>query len=170
MYNKNGAWYLVATKVRSEQMAQENLQRQSYITYLPLTQCQRRRNGRYTTRTEAFFPGYLFIRLDRETDNWSPIRSTRGITGLIRFGGMPAKIPENLIVSLKNNEDETGYQQIEQQQPKSGDYVNIIDGSFAGQQGIFQTMKGTDRVLVLLNIIGKNTPATLSIHNLQMAV
>jgi transcriptional antiterminator RfaH len=167
--NRKQAWYLVSTKTRSEQLAQENLNRQSYTTYLPLVKNKRRRNGRYLTRIEAFFPGYLFIQLDSETDNWSPIRSTRGVAGLVRFGGVPATIPEGLIESLKANEDNTGYQQIEHKQLKQGDSINIIDGPFAGQQGIFQTMKGNDRVLILLNIIGKNTPATLSIHNLQLA-
>jgi transcriptional antiterminator RfaH len=168
--NRKQAWYLVSTKVQSEQLAQENLHRQSYTTYLPLVNTKRRRNGRYINQIEAFFPGYLFIQLDNETDNWSPIRSTRGVSGLVRFGGVPATIPTDLIERLKANEDESGKQLIEYKQPKSGDCINIIDGPFTGQQGIFQAMKGSDRVLVLLNIIGKNTPATLSIHNLQLAV
>ena len=169
MYNKNNAWYLVATKTRSEHVAQKNLQRQSYTIYLPLVKSKHRRNGRYIPRAEALFPGYLFIQLNREIDNWSPIRSTIGVIGLVRFGGMPAKVPAGLIESLETNEDESGYQKIDQQ-PRSGDRINIIDGPFAGQQGAFQAMKGSDRVLVLLNIMGKNTSATLSIDNLQIAV
>jgi len=168
LYIKKEQWYLVNTKARSELLAQENLNRQSYTTYLPLVKNKRRRNGQYINQIEAFFPGYLFIRLDRVTDDWSPIRSTRGVAGLVRFGGVLATLPNDLIQSLKANEANTGYQQIEHKQLKNGDSINIIDGPFVGQQGIFQAMKGSDRVLVLLNIIGKNTPATLSIHNLQL--
>ena len=94
------SWYLVVTKPQSEFKAQENLQRQGYETYFPLIQTNRRRNGKNVKRTEAFFPRYLFISLDKETDNWSPIRSTIGVAGLVRFGGMPAVVPENMITNL----------------------------------------------------------------------
>lgn len=164
-------WYLVTTKARAELLAQQNLQRQAYVTYLPLLKCRRRRRGQYSTSIEAFFTGYLFIRLNKETDNWSPIRSTRGVSGIVRFGVNAAVvIPNKLIESLKINEDDFGYQRIEPLLPKKGDRINIIDGPFSGQQGIFQAMKGRDRALLLLDVIGKNTRATLSINDLQIAI
>lgn len=167
--NNNRSWYLVVTKPQSEFKAQENLLRQGYETYLPLVQTSYRRNGRNVKRTEAFFPRYLFISLNKETDNWSPIRSTIGVAGLIRFGGLPAVVPENLVINLKNNEDEFGLQSIEKKELKQGDKVEIIDGPFQGHNAIYQKMKSAERVSVLLDIVGKNTQVTLSIHELEIA-
>ncbi|MCW8901333.1 MAG: transcription/translation regulatory transformer protein RfaH, partial [Gammaproteobacteria bacterium] len=146
-----------------------NLSRQDYETYLPLVQTSRRRNSKNIKRTEAFFPRYLFIFLDKETDNWLPIRSTIGVAGMVRFGGMPAQIPDSLIENLKNNEDEFGLQLIQKKELKPGDKVEIIDGPFEGYSAIYQKMKSTERISVLLDIVGKNTHVTLSIHELEIA-
>ena len=40
------SWYLIFTKPRQENLARENLERQGFTTYLPLTQQSRRRNGK----------------------------------------------------------------------------------------------------------------------------
>ena len=167
--NQNRSWYLVATKPQSEFKAKENLLRQCYEIYLPLVQTSHRRNGKNIKRTEAFFPRYLFISLDKETDNWSAIRSTLGVTGIVRFGGMPAVVPENLIANLKKNENEFGLQSFEKKELKQGDKVEIIDGLFQGCKAVYQKMKSTERVSVLLNIVGKNTQVTLSVHELEIA-
>ena len=167
--NQTRSWYLIVTKAQSEFKAQENLLRQGYETYLPLVQKSRRRNGKNVKRTEAFFPRYLFIYLDKETDNWLPIRSTIGVAGLVRFGGMPAVVPENMITNLKNNENEFGLQAFEKKELKQGDKVEIIGGHFQGYKAVYQKMKSTDRVSVLLDIVGKNTQVTLSVHELEIA-
>ena len=167
--NQNRSWYLVLTKPQSEFKAQENLLRQHYETYLPLVQSLRRRNGKNVTRTEAFFPRYLFISLNKETDNWLPIRSTIGVANIVRFGGMPAVVPDNMIANLKDNEDECGRQISEKKELKQGDKVGIIDGPFEGHKAIYQKMKSIDRVSVLLDIVGKNTQVTLSVHELEIA-
>lgn len=167
--NQNRSWYLVVTKPQSEFKAQENLLRQGYETYVPLVQTTRRRNGKNVKRTEAFFPRYLFIYLDKETDNWSPIRSTIGVAGMVRFGGMPAQVPESLIDNLKNNEDDFGLQLTQKKELKQGDKVEIVDGPFEGYKAIYQKMKSTERVSVLLDIVGKNTQVTLSVHELEIA-
>jgi transcriptional antiterminator RfaH len=167
--NQSGSWYLILTKPQSEFKAQENLQRQGYETYLPLVQTSHRRNGKNIKRTEAFFPRYLFISLDTETDNWSPIRSTFGVAGMVRFGGMPAQVTKIIIDKLKNNEDEFGLQSTEKKELKPGEKVGIIGGPFDGYKAVFQKMKSTERVSVLLDIVGKNTQVTLSVHELEMA-
>ncbi len=167
--NKKRSWYLIVTKPQSEFKAQENLLRQGYVTYLPLVQTTRRRNGKKIQRTEAFFPRYLFISLDKEMDNWSPIRSTIGVAGMVRFGGIPVVVPENIIVHLKNNETEFSLQLTEKKELKLGDQVEIIDGPFEGYKAVYQKMKSTERVSVLLDIVGKNTQVTLSVHELEIA-
>ena len=167
--NKKRCWYLVTTKPKSEFKAQENLLRQGYETYLPLIQTSCRRNGKNIKRTEVFFPRYLFISLDKETDNWAPIRSTIGVAGMVRFGGLPVVAPENMIDNLKSNENEFGLQSFDKKEWKQGDKVEIIDGTFEGYNAIYQKMKSAERVSVLLDVVGKNTQVTLSVHELEIA-
>lgn len=166
--SKLRSWYLVYTKPRAEIKANENLVRQGYETYLPLIQNQVRRNNKNIKRTEAFFPRYLFINLDQENDNWASIRSTFGVTGIVRFGVLPSSVPEILINNLKRNENSSGIQVVDQKSLSKGDNVNIIAGPFEGQQGIFHQTKSAERVSVLLDIVGKNTQVTLSKYELQL--
>ena len=167
--NHKRSWYLIVTKSQSEFKAQENLLRQGYEIYLPLVQTSRRRNGKLVNRTEAFFPRYLFICLDKESDNWAPIRSTIGVTGLVRFGGMPSVVPQNMILNLKNNENEFGFQLVENKKLTLGDKLEIINGPFEGYKAVFQKMKNSERVSVLLDIVGKNTQVILNVNELEIA-
>ena len=91
------AWYLIYSKPQQERIARENLERQGYPSYLPLIRNRRRRQGRYISIIDPMFPRYLFVYLDDETDNWGPIRSTIGVTNLVRFGIWAARVPDSLI-------------------------------------------------------------------------
>ncbi len=163
------SWYLIYTKPRMEKQAEENLNRQGYETYLPMVKTRRRRNSRYINVVEAFFPRYLFIHLSSTNDNWAPIRSTFGVSRLIQFGGIPAIAPAELIRLLKANEDELGFQGGGQKEMKVGDKVEIIDGPFAGYHGIYNKKKSTERVSILLDIVGKRSEVNISEHDLQLA-
>ena len=162
-------WYLIYTKPRAEQSALENLERQNYSVYLPKMNVDRRHRGRYNTQIEPMFPRYLFIQLNCTTDNWSPIRSTLGVSSLVRFGEYPLHVPENLIELLKANEDKYGIQAIETKKFTKGDRVRILDGAMSGCEGIFESDKSKDRVTILLNIAGLHTRVSMTRHDLQFA-
>jgi len=162
-------WYLVYTKPRAEQTALENLERQNYSVYLPKMNVNLRRRGRYITQTEPMFPRYLFIQLNCTTDNWSPIRSTLGVSSMVRFGAYPLQVPDDLIELLKANEDEYGIQTIETKKFEKGNRVRIIDGAMSGCEGIFESETSKDRVVILLNIAGQYTRVSMTRHDLQFA-
>lgn len=163
----NKAWYLIYTKPRHENVAKENLHRQGYSTYLPLIETTHRRSGRYMTAIAPIFPRYLFIHLNTTTDNWSPIRSTLGVTQMVRFGGLPAKIPDELIMGLQSNENVHGLQEVSNRELCIGDPVRIIDGMLSGYEGVFDGVHSKDRVMVLLKIAERYTRIELSAHHLQ---
>jgi transcriptional antiterminator RfaH len=154
-------WYLVYTKPRQERLARTNLARQRYETYLPLMREVRRRQGRRVTVTAPMFPRYLFIHLDRETDNWGPIRSTLGVVSVVRFGQEPARAPDDLLVFLRTREDESGLQVVPVEEFRPGGRVRIVEGPLTGYEGIYLAKGGHDRVAVLLNILGKESRTTM---------
>ncbi len=156
------AWYLLYSKPRQERLALENLTRQGYEVYLPLIRNRRRRGGRYAQVVEPYFPRYLFVNLNDLTDDWGPIRSTIGVSKLIRFGDKPAKVPDSLVNSLRDYEDESGIQNLPPPEFANGDRVRIAEGAMAGYEGIFKAKTGRERVIVLLDIVGKSTPVQLS--------
>ena len=149
------AWYLIHSKPRLEAVAREQLQRQGYETYLPLAPVRRRKRGRTFSDVGPMFPRYLFIHLSDKTDDWSPIRSTIGVTNLVRFAQSPARVPDNLIEALKQREDSKGVQVLANTGFEQGEKVRIAEGPFEGYEAIFQAHTSKDRVILLLQIAEK---------------
>jgi transcriptional antiterminator RfaH len=146
------AWYLVYSKPRQERVALSNLARQGYEVYLPLIPVRRRRHGRVMAVAEPMFPRYLFMHLSDRSDDWGPIRSTIGVSHLVRFGNRPARVPDDLVSLLREREDGAGLQALPSPSFRAGERVRIVEGVMAGYEAIFHAHSGEDRVLVLLEI------------------
>lgn len=162
-------WYLVYAKPRQERVARTHLERQGYPVYLPLARQVRRRGGRTHSAIAPLFPRYLFVHLDREIDNWAPIRSTVGVVSLIRFGQLPAAVPDDLIGFLRAREGEDGLHAVAPSAYKAGARVRITAGGLTGYEGIFVAASSRQRVLVLLNILGKQTRALIEAGAIEPA-
>tara|TARA_R110002096_G_scaffold94635_6_gene212944 strand:- start:40233 stop:40733 length:501 start_codon:yes stop_codon:yes gene_type:complete len=145
-------WYLIHSKPKDEKLAQDNLERQGYETYLPLILGRTKKRGKTTKSILPMFPRYLFIHLSDQTDDWGPIRSTLGVSSLIRFGATPAKVPDNLIKTLKRNENSQGIHELKSAPLSPGDKLLIVEGPFEGYEATLFSQKSDDRVIVLLKI------------------
>lgn len=156
------SWYIVYTKVRQEDVALTNLERQGYSAYLPRCRHLRKRKGKAMPVIESLFPRYLFIQLDTQTDNWAPIRSTLGVSALVRFGPNPAPVPEAFIAFLRSREDAEGLHNWMEPAYRAGDRVRVADGPLAGYEGILVAKTSRERVLVLLDIVGKQVRTQLA--------
>lgn len=161
------SWYLVYTKPRQEEVALLNLQRQGYATYLPRVRQKRRRRGRPVVAVEPLFPRYLFIHLDTHTDNWGPIRSTLGVASLVRFGREPAPVPDDLVSYLRAREGAAGLHDWAEHALAPGDRVRVADGVFGGYEGILLARTSRERVVVLLDILGRQVRAQVSAGQLE---
>lgn len=164
-----GRWYLVYCKPRQESTAQRNLERQGYMTYLPLLRQRRRRKGRNVSTVGPMFPRYLFVSLNLETDNWGPIRSTLGVVSIVRFGQTAAAVPDHLIEFFRNHQDAEGIQLWSPAEYQRGMKVRITEGGFAGYEGIFVARTGRERVTVLLEVLGREARASVDLSAIEPA-
>jgi transcriptional antiterminator RfaH len=156
------SWYLVHTKVRSETIAELNLQRQGYTVYLPRHYSYTRRKGERVRNITAMFSRYLFIYLNTATDDWGPIRSTRGVMNVVRFGGKAALVP-NVIVNQIKEVEQNIFQQ-DQLQPEllKGDTVEVVSGAFAGYQAMFIEQSSSKRARILIDFLGNPTAVSIA--------
>ena len=159
-------WYLIYSKPRQERIAQMHLERQGYETYLPMIRTPRRRLGKRIIRIEPMFPRYLFIRLDKVSDNWAPIRSTIGVANLVRFSVEPAPVPDDLITALKQRDDHLGIQDLPLNEFAPGQAVRIEEGPLVGYEGIYLAKTSGQRVMVLLDVVGKSTRTQIEVSRL----
>jgi len=163
------SWYLVYTKPRQEALAQANLERQGYGVYLPKVRQMRRRRGKQEAVVEPLFPRYLFIHLDTQNDNWGPIRSTFGVASLVRFGSEPAQVPDELVAHLKAQEGQEGLHEWAEPKMKVGDRVRVAEGPLKGYEGILLAKTGQERVMLLLEMLGKEVRTHLTTRQIEPA-
>ncbi len=161
------SWYLIHTKPRQEQTARRNLERQGYRVYLPLARAYRRREGRRVASIGALFPRYLFVELNLGADNVAPIRSTPGVSALVRFGQEPARVPAGFIASLRDREDADGVHEWAAREIPAGARVRIADGRLQGYEAIFLARSGRERVSVMLDILGRKVRASVDAGQIE---
>jgi transcriptional antiterminator RfaH len=155
-------WYLIHTKPRQEKCALQNLEQQGYQCYLPILPKEKLTKGAIALSEEPLFPRYLFIKLAQDfmAKSWSPIRSTKGVSRLVRFGAEPAKVDEALVNVLRCHE-ESALADPERLFTK-GQRVQLTQGPFAGIEAIYQMADGDRRVMVLIEIFSKPVNAWVS--------
>jgi len=90
-------WFLAQFKPNSHRIANRNLLRQGFQTFLPVHEETRRTRGKFTTRMLPLFPGYLFVALDITTDGWRKVNSTYGITRIVSLGNNPTPVPRDFV-------------------------------------------------------------------------
>lgn len=150
------SWFVVCCKPRQELIAQENLLRQGFRVYLPRIQVKRRRRGQWFDVAEVLFPRYIFIQLDPVKNSIAPVRSTRGVVGLVRFGGQPAVVADEIMEALFQRENlASGFHQDDRPMFCVGEPVKLVEGPLAGMEGVFVQEDGEKRVTVLLELLGK---------------
>jgi transcriptional antiterminator RfaH len=161
-------WYLVYTKPRSETLAAAQLARQGYDAYLPLYKTFKRGPGGMVAEHGPMFPRYVFFRPGSAGQSIAPVRSTVGVSNLVRFGVTPATVSSDLLDALRAFE-----QQREQADPSTfspfqpGRRVLVCAGPLKGLEGLVSRTAG-QRVTVLLDMLGQGTPVGIAAHDLEV--
>jgi|SRR5690554_4580390 len=163
------SWYLLHCKARQEMRARSNIENQGHTTCLPQVKIQKRVRGKKVSVTEALFPNYLFVQLDSSKANFNALRSTRGVTGFVRFGGVPVEVPSAVVHSMQELEAEQAKCGVAERIYAPGSHVEVIEGPFAGLKAVYQMAKGEERCLVLLDMLGKQQRIELDERVLRSA-
>ena len=132
--------------------------------------CPKLRIRRHTRRgvvwfVEALFPGYLFARF-HVGDSIALIKATPGVRAVVSFGSWIPVIREEIIEDLRSYFDETEtHESVEELEP--GDEVSIAAGPFSGLSAtVLKVQSASQRVQVLLDVLGRSTPVEMSQEHL----
>jgi transcriptional antiterminator RfaH len=123
--------------------------------------------GDCVRETVALFPRYLFVRIDEGYQQVAPIRSTIGVSTLVRFGTSYAVVPDPVVSLLQTRADPiSGLHVGRGPSIAPGCRVHIGDGPFEGLDAIFQCEIGHDRVLVLMEFLGQLVKVQVAMNSL----
>ena len=158
-------WLLAYTKPRQEALAEEHLRRQGFEVLCPQLRVQKLRRRKWTWVEEPLFPRYLFVGATDE-QSWAPVRSTVGVTSLVRFGGQVVEVPLKLIEGLRNAAEEP-----RSARPlfRQGQKVRIVAGDFATLDAVFDMAEGEERATVLLELLGRQSRVGVGVGEIVSA-
>lgn len=156
------AWYLVQCKASQDERAEINLVNQGYTCFRPTQQRECVVQGRRKIVRESLFPGYLFIRLG-SGESWAPLRSTRGVSRVVSFGGKPLPVGDALIARLFEHDSEASTEA----RFACGERVRITKGPFVDVEAIFLAMEGEQRVLLLMTLLQREQRITMPLVDIS---
>jgi transcriptional antiterminator RfaH len=162
MMSAQSRWYVVQTQANAENKAVTHLARQGFVTYLPRYLKRRRHARRVDVVSAALFPRYLFVEIDMTVQRWRSIYSTVGVSRLVSNGDNPAPVPEQVVSLLRGRENTAGFIQLDRR-PKyrAGDKIRVLEGVFYDCLGIYDGMPDSERVAILLDLLGRKVRVVL---------
>ena len=149
-------WYLIKFKPNSHRLAERNLHRQGFQTFLPMQQITRRKASRFVSDLKPLFPGYMFVSLNTVLAPWRTINSTIGVSRLVSFEGKPKPLPLQLVSGLMLRCDASG-KLLAPKNFSEGDSVEMLTGPFANFIATVDTIDPEQRIWVLMDFMGQKT-------------
>ncbi len=104
--------------------------------FLPMIKIEKIVGGRRIQKETPLFSRYLFVQLNQVNSDWSPLRSARGVSGLVRFGSTIPSLSSDQLNIFKNWVSHL---------PKKdcflpGQLVHMIAGPLRGLRRIFEKL------------------------------
>ena len=157
-------WHLLYCKRGQLERAIAHLRTQYVSCFTPKVTIQKMVRGKYITQQASLFPNYLFAKFDYHLIHTTTIQATRGVSHLVRFGNQLAVIPAKLVEQLQSHPHAP---LIDNNVPRTGDKVIILDGVFTGVEAIYKEPDGEKRAILLLTILNKETPKSIANHSIR---
>lgn len=151
-----GRWFVAKTQPSAETKAVFHLQRQGFEAYLPRYMRRVSHARRVSWQPRPLFPTYLFVALSEEQQRWRAINSTVGISHLICDERGPVPVPQGIVEDIRRLEDDRGLVLTGRAVPfERGAEVQIMAGPFADHIGLFECATDDERVVILLDLLGR---------------
>lgn len=155
-------WFVAQTLPRKEEVACQNLTRQSFHSFLPRYKATRRHARKRYEVMAPLFPGYIFIRFNPDDAPWRSINGTLGVQRLVgprltRPVAMPASAIDNIMARCRNGIMVSLVDCLE-----PGAIMRVTCGPFADQLVTIESLDGDERVRVLLKILGADQAVNIA--------
>ncbi len=163
------AWFCVRSHPKHEHIAAAHLARiPSIQVFHPRIRVRRKTRTGSALFRESLFPGYLFARFHLELQ-LAEVRHTPSVSSVVQFGDrwpvVPDHVMQALIAECQVLEDREDFNL-----PQPGQWVEIVAGSFSGLSAqVLRVQPAAQRVVVLMEFLGRTTPLELSIADVVVA-
>jgi transcription termination/antitermination protein NusG len=178
-YDLPGDWYVIHSYSGYENKVKANLETRIqsmhmedriFEVHIPMEDVVEFKGGKKVTVPKKVFPGYILVRMTLDDDSWYAVRNTPGVTGFVA-GNAQKPTP----LSRREVERFLGVQEEEEKgKPRFkpdwdvGEQVRVVTGPFADFNGVIEELNvDQQKVVVLVNIFGRDTPVELGFDDIQ---
>ncbi len=178
-YDMPGDWYVIHSYSGYENKVKANLETRIqsmhmedriFEVHIPMEDVVEFKAGKKVTVPKKVFPGYILVRMSLDDDSWYAVRNTPGVTGFVA-GNAQKPTP----LSRREVERFLGVQEEEEKaKPRFkpewevGEQVRVVTGPFADFNGVIEDMNvDQQKIVVLVNIFGRDTPVELGFEDIQ---
>ena len=178
-YDLPGDWYVIHSYSGYENKVKANLETRIqsmhmegriFEVHIPMEDVVEFKGGKKVTVPKKVFPGYILVRLSLDDDSWYAVRNTPGVTGFVA-GNAQKPTP----LSRREVERFLGVQKEEEKgKPRFkpewevGEQVRVVTGPFADFNGTIEEINiDQQKIVVLVNIFGRDTPVELGFADIQ---
>jgi transcriptional antiterminator RfaH len=160
-------WFVCLTKPRQERVAQLHLEEQGYEVYLPLLSSWQQRAGAWQRADSIMFPRYAFVRPGCSEQSIAPVRSTPGVSSLVRFGHVLGCLAAERLDALRTVVDARA-QALPNQPFAAGAQVVFSSGPLKGLSGLVSRV-AAERVMVMMSLLGREKLVAVPSNQLTLA-
>lgn len=127
------------------------------------------KNGKEKEIVHKTFPGYVLVEMVMTDDSWYVVRNTPGVTGFVGSHGAGSKpaplMPEEIAHILRSLGMSTRQSDLE---VEVGETVKIIEGAFAGLEGIITEIdEEKEKLKANVNMFGRETSTELDFNQVD---
>ena len=183
---RRGQWFVVHTLSGHENKVRDTILRQLqigdevpvYEAFIPTEKVAEVRQGKKTTTTRKFFPGYILVRMDLYDDAgminekaWYFIRNVQGVLGFLGGANKPTPLSDSEVDDLLRPV-QSGAPEVK---PKIafeiGEVVRIKDGAFENFEGSIQEIDNErGKLKLMVSIFGRSTPVEMEFWQVERSV
>ena len=161
-------WFVAQTQPGKEVISQGHLDRQEFVSFLPLYRKTIRHARQEKEVFRPLFPGYIFIELDPDKSQWRSINGTRGISALLTQNNKPIPVPSSIIETLQQEQTGTGSISLDSLSLfKVGEKVRLTDGAFEDQMATISAVSDKDRAKLLVQFMNREIEIDLPFTSLE---
>ncbi len=180
----NSRWYVVHTYSAYENKVATNIEKavdnrkmhdQILEVKIPTETVTEIKDDKKREVERKIFPGYVLVKVavtyddddqpKMSEDTWGVIRHTRGVTGFVGPDSKPTPLTDDEVIKLgvEKRSVEVNY--------SVGDFVNIVDGIFAGFSGVVEAIDTENNVVkvTVSALFGKETSVEMELDQVEVA-
>lgn len=161
-------WYLLQLKRNSHRVAERNLNKQGFKTFLPLHDFTSNHGFKFSTTLRPLFPGYMFVSFESDGAPWYKINSTLGVSRLLCQDGVPMMVPPGVVAGLISRCDSSG-RLLTHDALRHGDSVEIQSGALTNFIATVESIDSNRRIWVLIDLMGRTTRVQVTSEQLKLS-